>query len=182
MRLCSVILLAVILCVTGCASIPLSTMVSMSSMSPRSLAQVDPAQVRVRVSVPQGFEVNAPTTFLTFDIENSSVSHSSQLDMKALNVISEERSTGLLASDLPVTTYLLALTPKGQAEFRSMQQVLLGMEHGSMQAGCEINFSKRPTGVQEVTFWVDIKLSDSEPFMLLLDGAEVRFEDTQQSS
>ena len=178
MRPCSVILLAVILCISGCASIPLSTMISMSSMSPRSLVQVEPAQVRIRISVPQGFEVSVPTTHLTFVVDNSSVSHSSQLDLRTLNVMDDERPGGFLVSDLPVTTYLLALTPKGQAEFRSLQQVLLGMEHGTMQAGCEINFSKRPTGAQEVTFWVDIKLSDSESFMPLLDGAEVSFGDT----
>lgn len=176
MRLYSTILLTAILCVAGCASIPLSTMMSMSSMSPRSLAQVDPAQVRVRLSVPKGFEVDVPASHLTFSLENPSVARSSQLDLRALSVAKDVRPGGFLAPDLPVTTYLLTLTPEGQAELRSLQQVLLGMEHGTFQFGFKTDFAKRPPGARQIVFWVDLKLSDSEPFMPLLDRAEVEFE------
>lgn len=169
-------LLAAILSAAGCASIPLSTMLGMSNMSPRSLAQVDPEEIRVRLSVPQGFEVDPARTRLEFSIRNPSVDHSSQLGVRVLAATEGERPGGFLEPDLAVTTYLLALTPEGRDEFRALQRVLLQAEHGTFQAGFHAKFAKRPPGAREVTFWVDLKLSDTEPFMPLLEAARVEFE------
>ncbi|MEN1973470.1 hypothetical protein WCE34_14265, partial [Luteimonas sp. MJ204] len=56
----SVVLAMMLLLSGGCASIPFSTALSLSSMSPRALAQIDPAQVRVKISVPIDFEIDVP--------------------------------------------------------------------------------------------------------------------------
>lgn len=178
MRFLLGILLAATMCISGCASIPLSTMMSMSRMSPRSLAQVDPAQLRVRLSVPQGFDVDVAATRLNFSIKNPSVDQSSEMGVNALSVTKGTRSGGFLSPDLPIKTYLFALTPEGKAELRSLQQTLQQVEHGTFNAGFKTHFAKRPPGTKKVTFWVDLKLSASEPFMPLLDGAEVEFKDS----
>ena len=54
MRAVAVGLLLACFGMAGCASIPLSTAVRLSSMSPATLAQVDPSQVRVYFQAPPG--------------------------------------------------------------------------------------------------------------------------------
>lgn len=169
---------AVALCIAGCASIPLSTMVGMSRMSMQSLVQVDPAEIRIRLSVPEGFEVDAARTHLTFSVRNPAVEHSSEFDVRVLEIGEGERPGGLFEPDLAVATYMLALTPESQQAFRAFQQVLLGVEHGTFEAGFRTHFSERPPGARDVTLWVDLKLSDAESFMPLLDGARVEFGDS----
>lgn len=68
MRAVAVGLLLAVSGMAGCASIPLSTAVRLSSMSPATLAQVDPSQVRVRIALPQGVELDVASARLNLEV------------------------------------------------------------------------------------------------------------------
>lgn len=51
----------------GCASLPLGAAVRLSAMSPATLAQVDPSQVRVRITLPQGVELDVASARLNLE-------------------------------------------------------------------------------------------------------------------
>ncbi|MGN0861763.1 MAG: hypothetical protein ACI4N1_00395 [Stenotrophomonas koreensis] len=68
MRAVAVGLLLATLGMAGCASIPLSTALRLSSISPATLAQVDPSQMRVRIALPKGVELDVASARLNLEV------------------------------------------------------------------------------------------------------------------
>ncbi|WP_369978074.1 hypothetical protein [Xanthomonas bundabergensis] len=178
MRALAGMLLATTMALAGCASIPLSTALSLASLSPRMLAQTDPAQVRVRLSVPEGYEVDVPAARLTLRLEGASGNKSASMGLSLLGTSRETRSGGLFRSDVPVSTYVLALNPEGVRQLKELQRFVLAGDPSTFLFGVKAPFAKMPPQAREMTFWADLKLSLAEPYKPLIDGARLRFEDT----
>lgn len=160
----------------GCASIPLSTALRLSSLEPRSLAQVDPSQVRVKLSVSTGYEVNISKSRLKLSFTPSdTIARTADMPVALLKETTDERPGGLFSPDVQVTTYELALAPEGMRQLRALQQSLLISGQGKFKFSVSAPFSKTPPKPKNVTFWADLKLSAEEAYMPLISGAELQF-------
>lgn len=177
----SLLLVTVVVLCGGCASIPLSTALSLSSISPRTLAQIDPAQVRVRLSVPTGFEINIPESSLSLALTSSSGTRSGAMKLSLLGVTKGSRPGGLFKPDIPVSTYVLALNADGSRQLQELQRRILAKDATGYEFSVSAPFSKVPADTIEVTFWADLKLSPTENFTPLINGATIRFESSPTS-
>jgi hypothetical protein len=177
MRTLAGLLLAASILIGGCASIPLSTAVRLSKLDTRSLAQIDPDEVRVRLSVPVGYELDLAKSRLTFVLtETSGESHSAEMTLKRLQTTHESRPGGWFSADVPVSTHLLALSADGVRQLREIQRIALSDQVRDFQFSVQSQFSRIPDDAQALTFWADLKLSPQEPFMPLIDGAKIKLE------
>lgn len=177
MRTLAALLLTASLLAGGCASIPLSTAFRLSKLDTRALAQIDPNEVRVRLSVPVGYELDLARSRLTFALtETSGKSHSAEMTLKRLQTTRERRPGGWFSADVPVSTHLLALSPEGVRQLREVQQIALSDQVRDFRFSVQSKFSRIPADAQEITFWADLKLSPNDPFMPLIDGARIKFE------
>lgn len=174
MRVMTGLILVAAFGLVGCASIPLSTAFHLASMSPRDIAQVDPAQVRVRISLPEGFQLDIPKSRLSLTITTDSGKVSKAMALSLLSVTQEVRSGGMFQPDVSVSTYLLALTPAGVEKLRALQQLLLAGDAKGFEFYVGGPLAKIPAGAREVTFWAALKLSKGKSFMPLIDGAELK--------
>ena len=174
-RLGFFLVFALALVLSGCASIPLSTAWRMSKFTPATLAQLDPAQVRVKVSVPEGFEVDLAATELTVELsDDTGPDLSERLSLTSLQTLRETRPAGIFSADVPVTSHVLALSPDGVRQLREVQQRFLSGASGSYTFGVQARFAQVPQDVREITFWADLKLALDEPFFPLIDGATIK--------
>ncbi len=164
---------ALVFALSGCASIPISTALSLSSLTPRSLAQVAPEQVRVRLSVPVGYELNVPKTQLSLRLTGPTETRTVAMNLTLLGVETESRSAGLLSASVPVTTYSLALSDIGARDLRELQKFVLSGDTRDFKFTVRAPLARVPPGAREVTFWADLKLSLSERFMPLINGAKI---------
>ena len=178
----SALLVTVVILCAGCASIPLSTALSLSSISPRTLAQIDPGQVRVRLSVPTDYEINIPKSRLNLALTTPTGTSTGEMKLSLLGVTKESRSGGLFKADIPVSTYLLMLSPDGSRQLQELQRRILTNDPTGYEFSVNAPFSKVPANPIEVTFWADLKLSPKDPFMPLIDGAKIRFKHSPTSS
>ena len=174
MRAVAVGLLLAVSGMVGCASIPLSTAVRLSSMSPATLAQVDPSQVRVRIALPQGVELDVASARLNLEVSSDGRSPREALPLVLINTTKETRSPGLFRSDMPVVVYQLRLDETGQQSLRRLRQELIRAGKKTIAMSVDAPFSGLPNGTREVTFWVDTKLSLADAWMPLIDGATVK--------
>jgi len=175
----TLVVLLVVLALAGCASIPLGTAMRLSSMKPRTLAQLDPADVRVRVSLPTGFELNVPKSRLTVSLAaKNGHARKGELALSLLQTVRESRSAGWFSGDVPVSTYVLALSPEGVRELRGMQQFVLAHDPNEFELGVSAPLAKTPDHPREMTFWADVKLKRDESWMRLIDGATLKFDGT----
>lgn len=174
MRLIPILIFVASACLGGCVSIPLSTAIRLSSMSPRDLALVEPAQVQVRISVPAGFQLDVPESHLSLTITTKSGTVSKEMGLSLHSVTRGTRSAGLFRPDVPVTTYLLALSPEGVDELRALQLILLNGHVKAFSFSIGGPLAEKPAGAKDVTFWAAIKLANDKPFLLLVDGAKLK--------
>jgi hypothetical protein len=144
-------------------------------MSPRTLAQLDAAQVMVRVSVPVGFELNVASTRLNLQLKGQNGAKTAAMGLTATSVSRTVRSGGLFGSDVPVSTYLLRLTPEGARQLQEAQHFILASQPNHFEFGLNAPFATVPPAAREVTFWADLKLSQSEAFRPLINGAKIQF-------
>lgn len=183
MRNLIAITLAALLLLVGCASIPLSTMLRLSALEPNKLAQVDPGEVRVRVSIPEAYELNVPESRLTLALSTEGgEERNARMGLSLLQQTREQRSAGLFAGNLSVSTYVLALTPEGAQQMRSMQQFLLTGNPNEVTFGIRAPLSEAPAKGAEMTLWADVKLSREDPYMTLIDAARIKFESDPDGS
>lgn len=174
MRAVAVGLLLACFGMAGCASIPLSTAVRLSSMSPATLAQVDPSQVRVRIALPQGVELDVASARLNLEDSTDGRSQHEALPLVLISTTKETRSPGLLRGDMPVVVYQLRLDETGQQSLRRLRQELIRAGKKTIAMSVDAPFSGLPNGTREVTFWVDTKLSLADAWLPLIDGATVK--------
>jgi hypothetical protein len=169
--------LTLLLLLAGCASMPLSSMVQLAALGRQGLERVEPAQLRVRLSVSQGFEidVNRARLRLTLTAANGA-SRDIDLSLELIERSRFGRSAGLLRRAVPQPTYLLRLTPQSAAELAALRQSLATREPGTQRSfSVSAPFSSRPAQATSVTFWADLKLSTDGAWIALLDAAELKF-------
>ena len=174
MRAVAVGLLLACFGMAGCASIPLSTAVRLSSISPATLAQVDPSQVRVRIALPKGVELDVASARLNLEVSTDGRSQREALPLVLINTTKETRSPGLFRSDMPVVVYQLRLDETGQQSLRRLRQELMRSGNKTIAMSVDAPFSGLPSGTREVTFWVDTKLSLTDAWLPLIEGATVK--------
>lgn len=151
-------------------------------MSLSTLAQVDPTQVRVELSVPIGFELDIPESRLALTLAAPDDRRSGQMPLSLLGVRQESRSGGLFRPDVRVSTYSLALSPDGVQELRELQQFMLTGAPETFEFSIAAPFATIPPQTREVTFWASLKMPASEPFRPLIDGARLRFQNAPGGS
>jgi len=182
MHIRATILLALLLGLCGCASIPLGTALSLSSLTPGALAQIDPGQVQVKLSVPEGYGVDVAASHLALALSGPSGSRSGEMGLSVLGVSRGVRPGGWFSPDIPVQTYSLVLSADGARTLRGLQAFVLSGNPKHFTLSVDAPFSKMPPNARDVTFWADLKLFPSEPFMPLIDGARIRIKDKAADS
>jgi hypothetical protein len=175
-------MLAASLALSGCASIPLTTALRLSSLFPQHLAHVDPAQVRVKVSVPLGYEINIRAARLTLVLTGPSGHHSAAMGLAVLGTSQGLRSRGWFRPSVHVSTVMLGLDPQGVQKLRKLQQYVLAGDAKGFEFSLVAPLAKVPPGAKQVTIWAALRLRTDEPFMPLIDGATFKFGSTTMGS
>lgn len=161
----------------GCASIPLSTALRLSSLDAEQVAGIDPSGVLVQVSLPQGFELDVAGTRLGLSLEDQGgATRTARMELVPRQQVSGSRPGGFFAGDIPVRTYVLALSDEGAAQLAEVQHFLRTNEPASLQFTVEAPLSRTPPDAEAMTFWADLRLAPGEPWLRLIDAATIRFE------
>jgi hypothetical protein len=166
------VVVAILVCLTGCASVPLSTMLRMSTMNQQTLLELDPQQIRARVAVDGGFELDPKSTQLSLDISDETGKRESRsYVLNLLSKTNETRPGGMFHSDYPVVAYEFALDSESIEDLRRLQTVFAHGKNPRFNVNVQ---TTAPGYYKSIRFWIDLKLRQSEPFMVVVDGAELK--------
>ena len=161
----------------GCASIPLSTALRLSSLDAEDVAGIDPSGLVLQVSLPTGFELDVAGTRLGLSLEDKAgATRRAQMGLVLRQQVSASRPGGFFADDIPVQTYVLALSDEGANQLANVQRSLRTSEPASLQFTVEAPLSRTPADAKSMTFWADLRLAPGEPWLRLVDAATIRFE------
>lgn len=161
------------LALTGCVSVPLSTMVRMSTFDERDFAQLDPEVLRVRIRLPAAFALDAARSALGVRITAAAGEHRGEFRLDPERVDPTLLPGGLLAADVPGRGYTLRLSAESIVAFRQLQDFVAGGPPSGVVISVAPRLSAFPDDARQVRVWVDLRLREGQDFFTLLDAAEI---------
>ena len=169
-------------CLAGCVSVPLSTIVRMSTFDERDFAQLDPGVLRVKITLPQGFVLDAARSWLGVDIDSPAGVHHGEFKLDQESTERTEISAGMFAGTAPATAYTLKLSAPSRKEFRALQGFVSRGSPGQITIRVVPILSSFPDDVASVKVWIDLLLSQSQGYFTLVNGADVPMEQIRAAS
>lgn len=159
-------------------------MIQLAAMGGSGLEQIDPAEIRVRVSVSPGVEIDVARTTLGLSIDRPGRPvRDEKLTLELIERTTTERSLGFLRGSALMPTYGLRLTPADVKKFTDIRKSAIAKD-SRVKRTFSVNapFSKTPNNPKAVTFWTDLRFSSDGSWLVLLDGAELLFKNTSRST
>ena len=177
-----VLLLLCALVISGCASVPLSTMARLGSFGKTDFASIDPKEIRVRIQVPEEFTIDPEHTVLNVTLATSATR---AVRTFPLSFAGEELASipdGLFSDPLRVRRQTLKLSDPGLELFAEAQRPLNSTPIKEIQFNVSWKFSKHPAIVTSVRMWVDLQLSAKAGMFPLFRDISIPFDGTAQSA
>ncbi|EGM75960.1 hypothetical protein Rhein_3952 [Rheinheimera sp. A13L] len=170
--------LSALLALSGCASIPFSTMAIFSQFDEKTLTTIDPNQMLVKVSVDDDFTLKPDSTKLQLSVKPKNANRSTEaaFGLELLSKVTEKRATGLFSAEMEVTTYEFKVDQTGVAALKQLQtQFETTGISGDMSFSVETNFDvKDGTEIKdEMSLWIDLQLSEQQGYIPLFDAAKM---------
>lgn len=178
----ALLLLCLCLGLTGCVSVPLSTIVRMSTFDEQDFVQLDPDVVGIKIKLPQGFNLNTGKSSLGVKITSAAGVHYGDFKLEQVTAEKAQLSTGIFSEHTPGTAYTLKLSVPSKKEFRKLQTFVRRGQPGEVVISVAPILSSFPNDVSSVKVWIDLLLSESQGYFTLLDAAEIPMEAIRAAS
>jgi len=172
--------LGLLLALVGCSSIPLSTMWKMHSFGTEDFARIKPEDLRVKVLLPQGFELDfvKDTPHLNFKIETAHGTSQGKIELEKVIQRDITKTSGFFnPTTTTQTEYELKFTDATLPAFSLLQKIARGQEKGRyVTIFIEFSFAKRPEGFVDMPFTVSLLLFPQDGYFVLFDNAHLKLE------
>lgn len=161
------------LALASCASIPLSTMARMSHFDESDFAALDASAVRIRIALPQSFELDADKSRLRVKVVSGTREREDQFALEPELVEPDTRGGGLFSAPVPCTVYVLRLAEPSRKSFQELQAFALEGRVEEIDIVVRPAFAAIPEGATAVTVWIDLLLSPVDGWFTLMDAARI---------
>lgn len=167
------LLLCLLLAVAGCTSVPLATMAKLSTFDWQDFNALSADEIQVKITVPQGFELNIEHSWLGFELSSQHSEHQGRFNLQQVSTAASTMDKGFFADDQEVSVYTLQLHPDSHGDFSALQGYL--GQHRAKNVAIRVvpKLQSFPATKRFVTVWIDVQLSQQDGFFTLVDGAEL---------
>lgn len=161
---------------SGCVSVPLSTIVRMATFDERDFVRLDPEVIRARIKLVEGFALDPGKSTLGIKISSAAGDHFGEFKLETITESRAELSNGLFSGHVMGTEYTLKLAAQSKEEFRKLQGFVGKGRPGQVTIFIAPILSSYLKDAETMHVWVDLLLSKNPGYFTLLEGAEVPME------
>lgn len=161
-------ILSLSLLLSACSSVPVSTMMRMSSMDESTLQEVNATDLRTRITLLPDVSPNLDTTRLIVTTVTGDVER--QYTFSLIEVAREPTllSGGVFSDDIDMMSFTLKLSAEGLQDFNAMQKNFA--EHSPDNMGLDVIVRlHNPDDLEEGILSVELLFSPEEDYFTLLD-------------
>ena len=162
------LLLAALAC--GCSSMPLSTLGRGASFNESTFAYVDARALRVKVSLPEGFALDAAGSRLVAVARSPEGTKRAELALDPLATGTGKRGGGLWSKEVAVTIFEMDLTEGSVRALRELQREVASGKVKDVALEAKVKLGAAPEGATSARIWVDLLMSPMEGYFPLIDG------------
>lgn len=156
---------------------PLSTLARLSTFDEKDFAALNADDVRARVTLLDGFEVDFKQT--RFAVSVASKRGRNDSTYGRVLEYSERRDVdgGWFSSVTHATAYTSRLADADKARFRELQRLMLQGGTKSVALNCEVALGKVPAGAKQTRAWAELQLARNDRYLTLFDGVTIALDE-----
>jgi len=171
-----ILVVVLFLTLQGCASVPLSTMVRMSSFSERDFSGLSADEVGVKIRIPSGFTLDVASSWLGIEVASKAGVHNARFELDQVKLQAVELPGGFFSGSRPGKEYELRLSSSSAAAFRGLQEFVSRGKAEDINIRVVPKLSSSPEEATSVAVWIDLRLSEREGYFPLVDGTSIPLE------
>lgn len=169
---------------SACSSIPLSTMVKLSSFDEQQLTLLNVADIRAKITINQFINLDLENTNMGISIENDSGEMQLAFPLKVLSVTQNPAQTGFLSKKNASQTFLLKLSAAGEKDFKKLQQQLQQPKKSKIGFSVDAKLKKNKEltpeqQAQTIVMTIEMKINNQDGFFTLFDEYELKESKTE---
>jgi len=157
----------------GCVSVPLSTIVRMSTFDEQDFAALDPGVIRARIKLADGYALDPSRSWLGVQVASAAGVHEGEFRLEQVTQMRAPLAQGLFAGDATGTEYTLRLSDASAQEFRKLQAFVRQGQPGEVVIRVVPILSAFPDEAASAPVWIDLLLSREDGYFTLVDAAQV---------
>ncbi|WP_105169926.1 hypothetical protein [Pseudoalteromonas sp. T1lg23B] len=164
-----------VLFLSGCTSIPISTMLELRDFNEQSFVALNPVEIRSKIRLSEPLTLDLAKITLSLSLENEKGFRNFTFPLVLENENKIAALEGLFSSQPANTEYTFRLSDIALKNFVETQKLFSDgiKRQGSFSIGA--SFNQESKEVQAAYISILLQLSDEEGFFTLLDNAEVDF-------
>lgn len=157
----------------GCASIPLSTMLSLRHFDEQDALALKPEQIKARIQVdsPAQLDINQAKLALSAETPDGTLMYDFPLVLISTRQIPSE--SGFFSDTPAKTEYELKLSDAAVANFNGFKSRYQDSPAGQYGLNVSAGFKETDGPMEKIVFSIHLKLADDEDYLLILDNAEI---------
>lgn len=171
-----ILLALLVLSLQGCASVPLSTMVRMSSFSERDFSGLSADEVGVKIRIPRGFGLDVANSWLGIEVASKAGIHDARFELVQVKSQVIALPGGFFSGPTPGMEYELRLSNASAGAFRDLQEFVSRGKAEDINIRVVPKLSSSPEAATSIAVWIDLRLSEREGYFPLVDGTSIPLE------
>lgn len=169
-------LLSFILILSGCASVPFSTMLKLGAMDETDFASIHSIDIRAKIVVEVPVKVDVDKTQISIEVENTQGTIQHKFPLALISTAQIPAEDGFFSDTPARTEYILKFSETAIESFERIQASLLTEQKGQMSLSVGASFDDLPDSVEIIVFSIFLKLSETEAYITLFDEAEIELQ------
>ncbi len=164
------------LIISGCSSIPLGTMLQLSSFDEKSFLELNPEELKIKIQIDKPVKIKVDQTDLTMVLETSKGKTILDYPLKVLS-IKDFPPRKKLFTPLPGRTeYDFLLSKEAINNFHTLQSELRTDYPKKLNFSVGTGFDDFSEKLSKVTLSIFIKLDEDDGYITLFDRAPIEIE------
>jgi hypothetical protein len=158
---------------SGCASVPLSTALRMSSFSEEKFVGLRAEDIGIKIRFPRGFALDVANSRLAIEVASDAGVHDAAFDLEQTDLQSVQLPMGFFSSPQPGVEYGLRLSAVSKQKFRDLQAFVARAQVEDIAIRVMPKLASKPDGAKDVVVWIDLRLKQEEGYFALVKGASI---------
>ena len=178
-RMTLLIVLTISTLLVACSSVPISTMLKLSTFDEQSLLTIAPSDIKAKITVNNFIDIDLINTKLGISLENSQGKLELQFPLEKLSLKQNLANNSFFSSTPASQTYLLQLSPEAISDFKKLQKQLEKSEKNTFGFSVNAKLKKQKSlskiqNQEELFMTIELKLEQNGTFFTLIDNAEIK--------
>lgn len=165
----------IVFLVSGCASIPLGTMLKFSSFQKSDFVALEPADIKAKIIIEQPVEIDIDKVDLGLELETEQGNRIYKFPLSLIERRPIPAKEGWFSVDGAKTEYTFNLNAESVNNFQEVQQLLTNSSGGTFAFSVNSGFENLRPDLESVNLSIFLKLKSTEDFVPIFEDATIEF-------